>query len=164
MSEIEDALTAMGTIIKTIDTTNSPGNRVWVHPTEANAISLESLPAVVISKMNTEPGSWVAQSFGAGRHSWEMLIAVYIAEGPIVVTNKDENTVSALENASEWYKYMSDLLYANMTLSSSVDVIGDGEGKLFDYITDNIIWDSRQYHGHLFLVPIVQTVIQGVSA
>ena len=164
MSEVENALTAIATLIKTIPTTNPPEGRVWVHPTQARSINLENLPAVVISKMNTEPGSWVADSFGAGRHDWEILIAVYVEEGPIVVTNSDDATIAAMTNASEWYKLLADLLYENMTLSGTVDIIGNGEGKLFDYITDNIIWNAKQYYGHLFVIPVVQKVIQGVSA
>ena len=164
MSEIEDALNALAIVVKTIDVTNPPDDRVWVHPTEARAIRTENLPMVVISKMNTEAGSWEADSFGAGRHNWDMLIAVYIAEGPIQVTNADEPTMTALANASEWYKALSDLLYANLTLSGNVSIVGDGDGKLFDYITDNIIWDGKQYFGHLFVVPVTQKVIQEVSA
>ena len=144
MSEIENALSAMATIIKTISTTNPPEGRVWVHPTEANSINLENFPAIVISKMNTEPGSWVAESFGAGKHVWEMLIADYFNHGPIIITNNDDITVSAMSNASEWYKLMADLLYENMTLAGTVDIIGDGEGKLFDYVTDNIIWNAER--------------------
>jgi len=164
MSEIEDALNALAILVKTIPTTHPPDNRVWVHPTEGRLISTENLPVVVLSKMNTEAGSWEADSFGAGRHNWDILIAVYVAEGPIQATNANELTLDALKNASEWYKEMSDLLYANMTLSGTVDIIGDGDGKLFDYITDNIIWDARQYWGHLFVVPVTQKIIQGVSA
>lgn len=164
MSEVETVLTATAELIKTLSMTNPPEDRVWVHPTQSREIDLTNLPAVVVSKMNTEPGRWESDSWGAGKHHWEILLAVYIAEGPIVVTNSDENTIQALEDASEWYKILADLLYANMTLSGTVDIIGDGEGKLYDYVTDNIIWNSKHYYGHLFVIPVVQSVIQGVSA
>lgn len=164
MSEIETALAAMVTLVKTLPTTEALGGRVWAHPTETASIDLETLPAAIISKMNAESGAWVADSFGVGKHKWEILIAVYVEEGPVVVTNSDDLTISAMVNASEWYKLMADLLYENMTLAGTVDIIGDGEGKLFDYVTDNIIWNARQYYGHLFLVPVVQEIIQGVSS
>lgn len=164
MSEIDDALAALATIVKTINVTNPPDNRVWVHPAEGPVINPEYLPIVIISKMNTEAGEWGTDSYGAGRHDWDILVAVYIAEGPVQVTNADELTLAALENASEWYKALSDLLFANLTLSGTVDIVGDGEGKLFDYITDNIIWDGRQFYGHLFVIPVTQTILQGVSA
>lgn len=164
MSEIEDALTEMATLIKTLATTNPPEGRVWTHPTETAAISMAQLPAVVISKMNAEPGAWAARTFGEGQHEWEMLIAVYIEEGPVIVTNSDDITIRAMKNASEWYKLLADLLYQNMTLNGSVLMIGDGDGKLYEYVTDNIIWDGKQYFGHLFIVPITQAVIQGVSS
>ena len=164
MSEVDDALDALATIIKTIDVTNPPDNRVWVHPTEGRAIRADNFPMVVLSKMNTEAGSWEADSFGAGQHNWDILIAVYVAEGPIQATNADETTLAALTNASEWYKALSDLLFANLTLSGTVTIVGNTEGKLFDYITDNIIWDAKQYYGHLFVVPVTQKILQGVSA
>ena len=164
MSEIEDALGAMVTLVKTIDVINPPGNRVWQHPGETAGITVENLPIAIVSKMNAQPGAWQADSFGAGRHEYEILIAVLIKDGPIVVTNSNKNTIEAMANASEWYKKLADLLYANMTLNGSVDIIGDEDGKLFEYITDNIIWDAKQYYGHLFIIPVVQTIIQGVSA
>ena len=163
MSEIENALAEVVALMKTIETTNPPESRVWQHPGETSAINLENLPAVIVSKLNSEPGAWVADSFGAGRHSWEILIAVYVAEGPIVLTNSDEITINALTNSAEWYKLVADLFYENMTLNGSVDIIGGSEGKLFEYITDNIIWSGKQYYGHLFVIPVVQKVIQGVS-
>lgn len=164
MSEIDDALTALATLVKTIGVTNPPEDRVWVHPNEGRAINPENLPIVVVSKMNTEAGSWVADSFGAGQHNWDILVAVYVAEGPIQITNAEESTLDAIQNANEWYKALSDLLYANMTLGGTVDIIGNPDGKLFDYITDNIIWDARQYYGHLFVIPVTQKILQGVSA
>lgn len=164
MSEINDALNALATLVKTIAPTEPPDDRVWVHPDDAVNISTDVLPAVIISKMQNEPGSWVADSFGAGVHRWDILVAVYVADGPINVTNADEPTLSAIANSNEWYKLMADLLYANLTLSGTVDIIGDAEGKLFDYITDNIIWDARQYYGHLFVIPVEQKIIQTVSA
>ncbi len=97
-------------------------------------------------------------------HEWSILIAVYLQDGPVVVTNSDDITIAAMANASEWYKELADLLYANMTLNGSVNIIGDGDGKLYDYVTDNIIWNAKQHFGHLFIVPVVQEIIQGVSS
>ncbi|MCK5642225.1 MAG: hypothetical protein KAJ19_15575 [Gammaproteobacteria bacterium] len=164
MSEIETALDEMVTLIKTIPTTNPPSNRVWAHPGESESISMKALPAVVVSKMNAEPGAWASSSFGEGQHEWEILIAVYIEEGPVIITNKDDITIRAMQNASEWYKLLADLLYQNLTLNGSILMMGDENGKLFDYVTDNIIWDGKQYFGHLFIIPVTQAVIQGVSA
>ena len=164
MSEIDDALNALATLIKTVNVTNPPDGRVWVHPNEGPAISRDAFPMVIVSKMNTEAGSWEADSFGAGKHKWDILIAVYISEGPITATNANEITLEALTNSTEWYKAISDILFANMTLSGTVDIIGDADGKLFDYITDNIVWEAQQHFGHLFVVPVTQSVVQGVSA
>lgn len=164
MSEIDDALAAMVAIIKTMSMTDPPDSRVWAHPGDSASISLETLPVAIVSKANMEPGSWKAQAFGEGVHEWKILVACYVAEGPVVVTNSDDITVTAMANAAEWYKEMSDLLYANMTLSGTVDIIGDGEGMLFEYVTDNILWDGRQWFGHLFVIPVRQEIIQGVSS
>ena len=142
MSEIEDALNATAEIIKTIPATNPPGSRVWVHPGDSRSIQTNAFPFVVVTKMNNEVGSWYSESFGEGSHKWSILIAVYIVEGPITVTSSDEITLNAIENAHEWYKLMSDLLYQNMKLSGTVNIIGDQEGKLFDYVTENILWDG----------------------
>jgi tellurite resistance-related uncharacterized protein len=135
-------------------------------PDDIGAIQVnnDSVPAVVISKMNTEVGSWSAHSFGTGKHDWMMLIAVYLAEGPVIVTNPTDHTRDAIIDANEWYKALSDLLFANMTLNGTVDILGSPDGKLFEYVTDNIIWESKQYYGHLFFVPVTQTIVQGVSA
>lgn len=168
MTTIDTALGAMRDLIKTFTTTeltDPPDDRVWIHPGQSASIKLDNnLPAVIISKMNDEPGEWASSSYGVGMHKWQMLIAVYLAEGPVVVTNSDDATVTALANANEWYEEMADLLFANMTLGGVVDILGDDEGTLYQYITDNIIWDGKQYYGHLFLVPVRQEVVQGVSA
>lgn len=164
MSEIEDVLSEVVTLVKTMTVTNPPGGRVWAHPNETASIDFASLPVVIVSKLNAEPGAWIADSFGAGRHDWKVLIAVFVEEGPVVVTNKDDLTIRAMKNASEWYQAMATLLYENMTLNGQVDIIGDGDGMLFEYVTDNIIWDGKQYFGHLFMIPVTQKVIQGVSA
>ena len=164
MGKIETALTEMATLIKALPLTVPPDQRVWTHPAQASAISMSNLPAVVISKMNTQPGAWSTESFGVGQHIWDILIACYVEDGPIVVTSSDEQTVRAMKNANEWYKLLADTLFENMTLNGSVDIVGDEDGSLFGYVTDNILWDGRQYYGHLFFVPVTQTVIQGVSS
>ena len=164
MSEVETALAEVVTLVKTLSLVDSPDNRVWRHPGETASITTETLPAVIVSKMNAEPGAWATRAFGLGMHEWSVLIAVYLQDGPVIVTNSDDITVAAMANASEWYKKLADLLYANMTLNGSVEVIGDGDGKLFDYVTDNIIWNAKQYYGHLFILPVVQEIVQGVSA
>lgn len=161
---IETVLTATAELVKTIAVTAGPDDRVWTHPGQTEQIKTNKFPFVVVAKMNAEPGAWRAESFGAGEHKWDMLIAVYLHDGPVVVTNTDDATVSAMANANEWYQALADLLYANMTLSGTVDIIGDGDGKLFDYVTDNLIWEGQQRYGHLFVVPVNQSVIQGVSA
>lgn len=162
--EIQDALNALATIIKTIDVTNPPESRVWTHPGQSTQINMENLPAVIIAKMNTTTGHWGTASYGAGEHKWQMLVAVYLEEGPVSITNSDEVTLRAIEYGNEWYKKLADILFANITLASTVDIVGDDEGQLFTYITDNIIWDAKHYYGHLFSIPVTQTIIQGVSA
>lgn len=164
MSEIDTALAEMVTLVKTLPLTESLGTRVWAHPGESTSIDIDTLPVAIVSKMNAEPGSWKSMAFGEGVHRWKILIAAYVSEGPVVVTNADDITVAAMDNAAEWYKLLADLLYANMTLNGSVDIIGDGEGQLFEYVTDNIIWNGRQFFGHLFIIPVTQEIIQGVSS
>ena len=164
MSEIETALNAVVALVKTINVTEKPGDRVWAHPGDTNAINADNYPFVVVSKMNADTGAWQSNSFGSGRHEFAILIAVYLSDGPVIVTNPSDLTQEGLENAHEWYKALADLLFANMTLSGTVDIIGDGDGKLYDYVTDNIIWDAKQHYGHLFIVPVVQSVAQSTSA
>lgn len=161
---IDNVLSEVAALVKTISVTNPPTSSVWAHPVETNSINIENFPFVIVSKLNAEPGAWVAESFGVGRHDWKVLIAVFISEGPVVVTSKDDVTQQAMKNASEWYEAMANLLYQNMTLNGSVDIIGDGDGLLFDYVTDNIMWDGRQYYGHLFMLPVTQSVVQEASA
>ena len=163
MSEIETVLSEVATLMKTLQTTSPLGSRVWVHPGETRNIKTGTFPFAVVSKMSAEEGSWEINSFGEGKHNWGVLIAVYVADGPVVITSSDEPTVEALENSHEWYKLLSDLLFENMTLNGSVDIIGDETGNLFTYVTDNILWDGKQYWGHLFFLPVKQSVLQGVS-
>jgi hypothetical protein len=163
MNEIETVLTEVATLVKTLETTHPVGSRVWVLPGETRKIKTTSFPFAVVSKMSAEEGSWEVASFGEGIHNWSVLIAVYVASGPIVITSPESTTIEALENSHEWYKLLSDLLFENMTLNGSVNIIGDDQGNLFNYVTDNIIWDGQQYWGHLFVLPVRQNVIQGVS-
>lgn len=165
-TEIDLALAEVCTLIKTeiSGLTTPPGNRVWSHPADALSIDTETFPFVVVSKLNSEVGAWAADSFGMGRHEWSVLIAVYLNDGPVIVTNADDITRAAMAEASEWYKAIADLFYANMTLNGRVDIIGDEDGKLYEYVTDNILWNGRQFFGHLFMLPVVQKVTQGVSS
>lgn len=161
---VEAVMDAARDLIKTIDVTDAPGVRVWSHPGETSDITDDKFPFVVVSKLNAGTGSWQAHSYGTGQHKWDLLVAVYLREGPIVVTDADPTTAQALEYAFEWYKALADLLFANLTLSGTAIMIGDGEGTLFEYVTDNIIWNGKQHFGHLFSIPVLQTEEQGVSA
>lgn len=167
-NEIDTAIAEVVSILKTAlpatALTSKPGNRVWTHPAEAAQIDTETFPFIVVTKLNSSVGSWRADSFGMGRHEWAILIAVYLSDGPVVVTNADDITVQAMAYASEWYKILADIFYADMTLNGKVDIIGDEEGMLFEYVTDNILWNGRQFFGHLFMLPVVSTVAQGVSS
>lgn len=161
--EITTVLEQVATLFKTLETTEDLGDRVWVHPKEVASIDTSTLPFAIVSKMNAEVGSWGTFSFGEGIHDWNVLIAIYLANGPVRVTSTDQFTQTAIANASEWYKKISDLLFQNMTLGGSVVNIGDDEGTLFTYVTDNILWDGQQYWGHLILLPVKQIILQDVS-
>jgi hypothetical protein len=163
MSTIPQVLTALKNIVLTLDVTPSLSTRVWTHPGQASSISFKTYPFAIVSKVNSQVGSWTAHSYGTGQHKWNALVAIYVAPGPVIVTNNDKITVDALTYADQYYDKMSTLLYNNMTLSGTVDYIGDGDGKLFDYVTDNIIWNAQQHYGHLFLIDICQTVSQSVN-
>lgn len=160
---IEVVLEATRDLVKTLNLTEPLMDRVWTHPGETDKIKDDKFPFAVVSKMSSEPGAWRAHSFGVGEHKWDLLIAVFVNDGPIVVTNTDQSTVDALDNAHEYYEKMAELLYANMTLSGTVEIIGDDEVKLYDYVTDNLIWNGKHHWGHLFVVPVRQTVVQNIS-
>jgi hypothetical protein len=164
MNDIDLVLTEMKTVVKGVTVTHPLGDRVWIHPLEAEAIEHATLPFAVISKMNTGEGSWDQHSFGTGMHRWDVLVAVYLAEGPLVVTDPSPGVLDALRHSQEWYKAMADQLMANLTLNGTIDILGDGDGKVYDYITDNIIWAGQFFWGHLFSVPVLQTVVQETSA
>lgn len=165
MTAIQDALEQLKIVVKTIDVSNPPGSRVWNHPVDSELIETENFPFVVISKMNTEVGSWKIGSYGVGQHIWQAVIAVYLGPGPIIVTNNNKDTAKLMEEANEWYEKLADLLFQNLSLNGTVKFLGDLEGnQLFDYITDNIIWDGQEYYGHLFLVQVYQDVIQTTSS
>lgn len=164
MNEIDLALAEMKTVVKNAVVTHPVGDRVWVHPLEAEVIEHATLPFAVISKMNTGEGSWEMHSFGTGKHRWDMLIAVYVADGPLTVTDPSPGVLEALRDSQEWYKALSDQLMMNLKLNGTVDILGDGDGKVFDYITDNIIWAGQFFWGHLFSVPVLQTVVQETTA
>lgn len=162
-TDIDLALEETATLIKDLNVSNSPNNRVWAHPSQADSIEIHTLPFVVVSKLNMEPGNWDSFSFGEGRHSWQILIAAFLAKGPIVVTDPKTETIKAVSEAHEWYKELSDVLYQNITLNGNAEFIGSDGGNLFEYVTDNIIWQGQQYYGHLFMLPITQLFIQPVS-
>lgn len=165
MTSMSEALQALATLIEGIGVTNGPAQRVWVHPDDYSSISDQTYPFVVISKMNTEAGTWQQDSWGSGLHYWEALIAVYLAPGPLVVTSGDKDTADAMTAANEWYEKLAGLLQANMTLGGTVEMIGSRDTNvLYEYITDNILWDGKQHYGHLFMVPITQLVIQETSS
>lgn len=165
MTSIDLALDQLAEVVRAVDVTHPPEGRVWVHPRDHASIDHGEFPFVVVSKMNTEPGSWRHESFGVGLHVWDAVVAVYLAPGPIVVTNTDELTINALEDANEWYEALANQLMQNLTLGGTVKIIGAPDGdRLYEYITDNIIWDGNSYYGHLFIITVYQTVVQGASA
>lgn len=161
----QDVLNAVKTILGDLSFDNAPDPAgIWTHPADSASVDPNTYPFVIISKLNFEQGSWNIESFGCGRHNWFVLVAVYLHDGPVVVTNTDEITVAAMTHADEWYEAMAAVLSDNLQLNNTVDFIGDGEGKLYDYITDNIIWEGKQHYGHLFMIPVTQTVIQQFSS
>lgn len=166
MTAIDDALAALVTDIKTISLSNGPGNRVWAYPDDGASITLATLPAVVVAKLHSVSGEWGAAAYGVGRHQWDAVIACYLAEGSVDFTANDRATRTLMDEANEWYKALSDVLYADLTLGGNAEHIGDQQNnKLFDYVTDNgLTFDGTAYFGHLFVLPVYQTHTQTVSA
>lgn len=138
-------------------------SRVWAHPSQTEDMSDRTYPFVVVSKLNAEPGSWSHETYGAGKHKWFVVIAAYLTDGPIVVTNNDDATLEAMDNAGQWYEAMAKLFSENISLGGNVDFVGDDEG-LYEYINDNIMWGGRQHFGFLFILPVTQSVILEYSS
>ena len=160
---IQNVLSEMATIAKTINVSEPLGNRVWIHPYDIEDLDDSAFPFAVVSKLEVGEGEWSFQSAGSGRHNWEIVLAVYLSKGPLLPTSAKDEVIRVLKLKDEWYEALASTLSANLTLNGSVDIVGDEE-TLFSYITDNIVWDENQYFGHLFRVPVVQTIAQTSSS
>lgn len=160
---IENVLNKTAEIAKTIDVSEPLGNRVWVHPYDIEDLDDTIFPFAVVSKLEVGEGEWSMQAAGSGRHSWDVILAVYLSQGPLLPTSASSESIRVLKVKDEWYQALADTLTSNLTLGGSVDIIGDDE-NLFSYITDNIVWDENQYFGHLFRIPVTQTVPQSTSS
>lgn len=95
-TQIQDCLSAVKSIILASSLNTDLESRVWVQPYDSASISKESFPFAVISKMNAEVGTIGSLAYGVNNHTWEILVAIYIAEGPILPNNTEQRTIDAL--------------------------------------------------------------------
>lgn len=125
---------------------------------------LTSLPVVMVRFAPSYEQSWGRMRYGGGVHRWGMRIDVYLSN----VAPDTEEREAALDAAFfPWPKALADCLYGDMTLGGTVKRIGYGTSwdELFPTIAvGGMRWRTREYWGGGFLLPVMQTHNQTMSA
>lgn len=153
MSAETDALTALKTLLATLDPDPEPApTNVWVYPADHALIKFSHLPVIVVSKVINRPVNWTRMTAVGGRHQWPAEILVFLSAGPLI---DDKQAALAEIKVSPWPRAMAALLFANQRLSGTVQSIGDGE-NIFSYRVGHIHFWKDVYFGLRFEVMINQ--------
>ena len=167
---VYDALAALKARVLLLNPTpqTSLGARVWIYPQQFASISLATLPVAIVSKVVGTVNPWGMKDAGRAKHDWRAEVLIPLAEGPLAYPNAASAAAEATQE--EYLKAMADVLFGQMKLGGTVDMIGRQSGNethLFEYMTDHMQWfhngQHRVYWGHRFVIPIRQTYPQTMT-
>lgn len=165
MSTPTDALNALKVLLLTMTPDGQPApTAVFVYPSEAASISFDNLPIMIINKRVNVDNGWMRKAAGIGRHIWECEAFLFLMPGPL--TN-EEQTAAAEALQEPYPKAVSDLLFANTSLSGKAEFLGHGgqsPGQLFLYREGNISWGVKVFWGIRFRFPVAQNHPQTMGA
>jgi hypothetical protein len=164
---INESLTVLKDVVYTIAPTGQPTlTAAYSYPaqqlTMPDTIEAEMLPVAIIHRRTnrrTPLGSFAA---GKGRHRWTANIDLLLLPGPLV----SEEQIRAADALFEpWLVAMYGLLFQNLTLAGTADMIGGGVpgGDFFEYIDTHLQWFSKVYWGIRFELPVKQSWAQAMT-
>lgn len=168
MTAVSDALAQLKTILLTATVAEQPALTAgYVMPDEYASIPTPpTLPFVVVGELYNTPNDWLRKADGLGLHRWRAEVLLFAAQGPLVSLNT--TTAAAMLTTRGWARAFADVLWANQTLNSTAQIIGEPNGemrRLFQYGIGHIyLGDTGEYWGLRAEVVIQQTHAQAMRA
>lgn len=163
MATEEEVLSALSGILAdmSVPASSAALGGVYIWPDDYDDMpDVLTLPSILVAKRigRDARGSVARKAHGLERHSWEIDVLTYLAEGPL--TTLDSYAAEAEAAANGWVLALSNVLWGNMKLSSTVDLIGEANGDLFEifrYTEGHIPFGNKNYWGIVLTLRVMQT-------
>ncbi len=128
-----------------------PPSVVYSNPIEA--VSLANFPCMVLGFAPDVENSWGFISNSQGMNNYTVAIWLFVG-------TRQTSIQEIYGRILPWPKAIADVLAADLTLGGSVQFIGFGDDKLFNYSPKAIAWGDGNYFGLEFHLPVVETHVQ----
>lgn len=168
MTTVRDALVQLKALLMTATATGQPAIAAgYVMPDDYALLSgTLSLPSLVVGELYNSPNDWLRKADGLGLHRWRAEVLLFAAEGPL--TTLSATTAAAMLTTREWARAFANVLWANQTLNSTAQIIGEPNGemrRLFQYGIGHVyLGDTGEYWGLRAEIVIQQTHAQTMKA
>lgn len=164
-ARIAPALVALKDVLETCEPAGfSRPKAVYAYPADYRAMPkpFGALPVIVVHRLGGRRRPFGSKAAGLDRHKWLAGIDVLLTPGPLM---NDEQVWQADRFFEPWLETVKNVLFQNLTLSGTVDMIGSGSpsGDLFEYIDAHLQWVGATYWGIRFELPILQTIAQTMN-
>lgn len=161
MSNVTDALVALKAQL-IANLTPTPAVRI-LHPSyDAATITtalanLPTTPVIVLFQNTHSEITYDKRTFKqGGTKQWNAVILLYLQKsesGPFQVLSDSAASIAAMGRQDPWFDMMASALDADRTLGGTVLSVGD-DSALFRAIVGELPWNSNNYWGIQFIVPI----------
>lgn len=165
---INDSLAALRDLIVTVQATGQPPIRAgYAYPaqqaTMPETIDPDDLPLVITHRRTSRRGTVGTLAAGRAKHMWLAHIDLLLAPGPLV---NEEQIREADAMFEPWLIAMYGVLFQNLTLTGTADMIGSGVpgGDFLDYIDTHLQWFGKVFWGVRFELMVKQTWAQTMTA
>lgn len=168
MTTVRDALVQLKALLMTATAAGQPAIAVgYVMPDDYALLpGTLAFPSLVVGELYNVPNDLLRKASGLALHRWRAEVLLFTAPGPLRSLNA--NTAAALLTTRGWARALSDVLWANQTLNSTAQIIGEPNGemrRLMQYAIGHIyLGDTGEYWGLRAEVVIQQTHAQAMTA
>lgn len=151
MNDIEASLLALRNVVLTAAPVGlAPLTAAYAYPQQIAAIptpiEADTLPVGIVHRRTGRRTAVGSKAAGMARHFWTANIDLLLAPGPLM---NDEQIREADGLFYPWWLAIQDVLFNNLTLNGTADMIGGGAqgSDLFDYIDTHLQWFQKVYWG-----------------
>lgn len=167
MNDIDASLLALRDIILTAAPTDLPPlSAAYAYPNQLPSIPMpieaDTLPVAMVHRRTARRNAVGAKAAGLARHFWMAYVDLLLLPGPLM---NHEQILEADTLFYPWWLAVQGVLFTNLTLSGTADMIGGGAqgSDVFEYIDTHLQWFQKDFWGIRFEVPVRHSWAQSMS-